>query len=126
MSCNSTSQLQLHCLCYHCALSDIFVLYRERTQASDFNAALYEHTQYLRRKKEAQERRQAYESAAGDNELGASSSSSSQSELSLKPGETIILKLAKVGHAFHPVWLSLVLQFSSCKREWLTICMTEG
>ena len=72
-------------------------LCRERTQASDFNAALHEHTQYLRRKKEAQENRQAYESTADDGESGASSSS--QSELSLKPGETITLKLAKVSHA---------------------------
>lgn len=73
-------------------------LCRERTQASDFNAALHEHTQYLRRKKEAQENREAYESTANDGESGASSSS--QSELSLKPGETITLKLAKVNQAF--------------------------
>ena len=96
--------------CHCCALGDIPVLYRERTEASDFNAALYEHTQYLRRKKEAQQRRQAYESTADDNELGASSSS--QSELSLKPGETITLKLGKVGHALQPVWSSPVLQLS--------------
>lgn len=66
---------------------------RERTEASDFNAALYEHTQYLRRKKEALEMREVYESTA--DESGASASTS-QSDLSLKPGETITLKLAKV------------------------------
>ena len=107
-----TIEIHLHCLCHRCALSDISVLYRARTEASDFNAALYEHAQYLRRKKEAQERRQAYESTAGHDELGASSSS--QSELSLKPGETITLKLAKVSHAFQPVWLFHVLQLEWC------------
>ena len=71
--------------------------FKERTQASDFNAALHEHAQYMRRKKEAQENRQAYESTADDGESGGSSSS--QSELSLKPGETITLKLGKVSHA---------------------------
>ena len=66
---------------------------RERTEASDFNAALYEHTQYLRRTKEALEMREAYESTADET---GSSPSSSQSGFSLKPGETITLKLAKV------------------------------
>ncbi|KAL0055203.1 hypothetical protein WJX82_008776 [Trebouxia sp. C0006] len=65
---------------------------RERTEASDFNAALYEHTQYLRRKKEALEMREAYESTADE---AGSLASSSQSSFSLKPGETITLKLAK-------------------------------
>lgn len=76
---------------------NLFLLFccRERTEASDFNAALYEHTQYLRRKKEAQERREAYESTNDDGEATAGSS---QSDLSLKPGETITLKLAKVSH----------------------------
>lgn len=66
--------------------------FRERTEASDFNAALYEHTQYLRRTKEALEMREAYESTADET---GSSVSSSQSGFSLKPGETITLKLAK-------------------------------
>ncbi|DBA88742.1 TPA: hypothetical protein ACH3X1_004162 [Trebouxia sp. C0004] len=66
--------------------------FRERTEASDFNAALYEHTQYLRRKKEALEMREAYESTADET---GSSASLSQSSFSLKPGETITLKLAK-------------------------------
>ena len=105
---SSTIQLHVLCLCHRCAYSDISVLYRERTEASDFNAALSEHTQYLRRRKEAHQRRQAYESTAGGDELGASSSS--QSELSLKPGETITLKLAKVSHAFQPVWILSVPQ----------------
>lgn len=66
--------------------------FRERTEASDFNAALYEHTQYLRRKKEALEMRAAYESSA---ESAEGAASTSQSDFSLKPGETITLKLAK-------------------------------
>ena len=71
---------------------------RERTQASDFNAALYEHTQYLRRKKEALEMRAVYESSA---ESAEGAAGASQSDFSLKPGETITLKLAKVSP-----WLS--------------------
>ena len=69
------------------------IVCRERTEASDFNAALYEHTQYLRRKKEALEMREAYESTADE---AGSLASSSQSSFSLKPGATITLKLAKV------------------------------
>lgn len=70
----------------------IGVGFRERTEASDFNAALHEHTQYLRRKKEALQMRETYNSTADE---PGSSDSDSQSELSLKPGETITLKLAK-------------------------------
>jgi hypothetical protein len=49
--------------------------------------------QYLRRKKEALEMREAYASTADET---GSSASLSQSGFSLKPGETITLKLAKV------------------------------
>ena len=81
-----------------CVLLEPFLCLRcrERTEASNFNEALYEHTQYLRRKKEAQERREAYESTNDDGDTVAGSS---QLDLSLKPGETITLKLAKVSCA---------------------------
>ena len=88
-------------------LPDISVQYRERTEASNFNAALSEHVQYLRRKKEAIERRQAYESTADDSEAAGAST---QSELSLKPGETITLKLAKV--SMH-LWACLITIWSA-------------
>lgn len=55
------------------------------------------------------ERRQAYESTADDSEAAGGST---QSELSLKPGETITLKLAKVSRTFqsadHPTHCSSV------------------
>jgi len=86
-SIRTSKQFQFACCHQHCLIC------RERTEASDFNAALYEHTQYLRRKKEALEMREAYESTADET---GSSASSSQSGFSLKPGETITLKLAKV------------------------------
>lgn len=66
---------------------------RERSEASDFNAALFEHAQYLRRKKAAAEMREAYTANA---EGGNGVASTSQTDMSLKPGETITLKLAKV------------------------------
>lgn len=66
--------------------------FRERTEASDFNAALYEHTQYLRRKKQAAEMHEAY-TARADAQDG--SAETSQTDMGLKPGETITLKLAK-------------------------------
>ena len=61
---------------------------RERTQASDFNAALHDHAQYLQRQKQAEERRAAYEAEAEASPSGAVSQN-----LSLKPGETIRIKL---------------------------------
>ena len=90
-------------------LSGMNGMRREREQASNFNTALYEHTQYLRRKKEAQEMRQAYESAAsGDAEDAAAGSTAPQQDLSLKPGQTLKLKLSTVGSCHiqlpHGVW----------------------
>ena len=77
---------------------------RERTQASDFNAALHDHQQYLRRQKEAEERRAAYE---GGPEASTAGSFTPQQDLALKPGETIRLRLAgKVGLLLVP-WLKL-------------------
>ncbi|KAK9838777.1 hypothetical protein WJX74_003226 [Apatococcus lobatus] len=67
--------------------------FREREQASNFNTALYEHSQYLRRKKEAAEMRQAYESAASSDADDAAPSLPVQ-DLSLKPGQTLKLKLS--------------------------------
>ena len=61
---------------------------RERTQASDFNAALHDHGQYLQRQKQAEERRAAYEAVAEASPSGAVSQ-----DLSLKPGETIRIRL---------------------------------
>ena len=75
-----------------CAL---WCLIREREQASNFNTALYEHTQYLRRKKEAAEMRQAYESSASSDADDAASTTPQQ-DLSLKPGQTLKLKLSNV------------------------------
>ena len=49
--------------------------------------------QYLRRKKEATEMREAYKTNA---EGPDGTASTSQTDMSLKPGETITLKLAKV------------------------------
>ena len=74
------------------------ILCRERTDASDFNAALYEHTQYLRRKKEASEMREAYTASVEDSNGTASTS---QTDMSLKPGETITLKLARARLCSH-------------------------
>ncbi|KAK9805274.1 hypothetical protein WJX72_010397 [[Myrmecia] bisecta] len=65
--------------------------FRERTQASDFNAALHEHLQYLRRKREAEEMREAF--TAPDSESDGVATSSLK-DLSLKAGETITLRLA--------------------------------
>ncbi len=67
---------------------------REREQASNFNTALYEHTQYLRRKAEAFEMRQAYESA--DANVADTEFALPRQDLSLKPGQTLKLKLSNV------------------------------
>ncbi|DBA88741.1 TPA: hypothetical protein ACH3X1_004162 [Trebouxia sp. C0004] len=72
--------------------SGLRTLYPKGMPSLALASALYEHTQYLRRKKEALEMREAYESTADET---GSSASLSQSSFSLKPGETITLKLAK-------------------------------
>eukprot|EP00884_Botryococcus_braunii_P019700 jgi/Botrbrau1/6413/Bobra.49_1s0029.1 len=65
--------------------------FRERTQASDFNAALYEHTQRVRRARDAEDLRQRYEAAAGEGDQPPGS----LQDYSLRPGETITLSLPK-------------------------------
>jgi len=67
-----------------------------REQASDFNAAISEHLQFVRRAREAEQMQQEFR--ARQSEGGQSpSESSAHSELSLKPGETISLKIGKAG-----------------------------
>jgi Protein of unknown function (DUF1681) len=73
--------------------SPVFPRSRERPQASDFNAALHEHVQYLRRKREAEAMRQNY---SGD---GGEESGQAHVNYSLKPGETIHLNLKPVRSA---------------------------
>ena len=78
----------------------LLFLCREREQASNFNTALYEHGQYLRRKKEAAEMRQAYESPASSSAEDAAPAFPRQ-DLSLKPGQTLKLKLSNVSLGFY-------------------------
>lgn len=81
-----------------------FFASRAREQASDFNAALADHLQALRRAKEAERMRQQYEAAAKERTAGSTSSSSqSSSQFSLKPGETLTINLKPVSWAvtFH-------------------------
>jgi Protein of unknown function (DUF1681) len=67
---------------------------RERGQASDFNAALDDHLQYLRRQKDAARMKAEYDAGAlaSTTEAGSSSGGPSQ-DLALKPGETIKVAL---------------------------------
>eukprot|EP00891_Asterochloris_glomerata_P004843 jgi/Astpho2/4843/Aster-05779 len=70
---------------------------RDRAQASDFNAALHEHAQHLRRKQEALEMRAAFESSQGqdtDGTVEGAGGRKFQTNFSLKEGETLTLKLA--------------------------------
>ena len=72
---------------------------RDRAQASDFNAALHEHAQHLRRKQAALEMRAAFESSQGQDADGAVEGAGGrrfQTDFSLKEGETLTLKLANV------------------------------
>ena len=66
---------------------------RERGQASDFNAALDEHLQYLRRQKEAARMKAEYAAAASVLGTGGGSSNRPARDLALKPGETIKVAL---------------------------------
>ena len=90
--CGHASLLELSSAQHRTSLTAILVLTvwecRERTQASDFNAALHDHAQYLQRQKQAEERRAAYEAEAETSPSGAVSQ-----DLSLKPGETIRVRL---------------------------------
>lgn len=76
--------------------------------ASDFTAALDDYRQYLRRKQEAEQLRQEFDSLqppGGSNSSGseaaveggdAGSSGAQQKDFSLKPGETLHIKLSSV------------------------------
>ena len=67
---------------------------RERGQASDFNAALDDHLQYLRRQKDAARMKAEYDAGASASDAEAGSSSGGPSgDLALKPGETIKVAL---------------------------------
>jgi len=70
--------------------------FRERPQASDFNAALDDHRQFLRRKSEAEqirlERQRALEAAGAS---GASVAAAPEKSYSLKPGQTLHISLKK-------------------------------
>lgn len=79
-------------------------------QASDFNATLHEHLRFLERMKQAAKQTAAYEAAAarrsseGIGSAGASASAADdanlpQTDFALKPGETIKLRMGKVGTA---------------------------
>eukprot|EP00884_Botryococcus_braunii_P019704 jgi/Botrbrau1/6417/Bobra.49_1s0033.1 len=71
-------------------ISHIWHMTRTRV-ASDFNAALYEHTQRVRRARDAEDLRQRYEAAAGEGDQPPGS----LQDYSLRPGETITLSLPK-------------------------------
>lgn len=73
--------------------------------ASDFTAALDDYRQYLRRKQEAEQLRQEFDtlqapSSSGSDgageQQGTDDSSAPQRVCSLKPGETIHIKLSPV------------------------------
>lgn len=67
---------------------------RERGQASDFNAALDDHLQYLRRQKDAARMKAEYDAGASASDAEAGSSNGGPSrDLALKPGETIKVAL---------------------------------
>lgn len=70
-----------------------FLLGRDRGQASDFTAALDDHRQYLRRKRQAEELRQKFVSEEGEGEAGTPQQ---VADYSLKPGETIRISLSNV------------------------------
>ena len=70
--------------------------FRERMQASDFNAAIDEHRQYLRRKKEADAYKKQF-----------SSSAEASKDYSLKEGEKITIQIKKSPNAKKSGRLSL-------------------
>ena len=73
--------------------------FRERLQASDFNAALDDHRQFLRRKAEAEQIRQDREAAAeaaGASAGGsAAGAAATEKSYSLEPGQTLHISLKK-------------------------------
>lgn len=76
--------------------------FRERAHASDFNAALHEHQQYVRRKRLAEAQRAAFEERerlAGEDgsDAGVAASPAALApavDRSLKPGERLTLRIA--------------------------------
>ena len=64
--------------------------FRERSHATDFNAALSDHIGYLRRAREAREMQEAFEAA----QSGQEGPNLPTLDFRLKPGETVSLKLA--------------------------------
>ena len=72
-------------------MTDVFLQYsRERSHATDFNAALSDHIGYLRRAREAREMQEAFEAA----QSGQQGPNLPTLDFRLKPGETVSLKLA--------------------------------
>lgn len=67
--------------------------FRERAQASDFNAALDEHKQFLKRRVEAAKLKEEREAKQ------ASGSAAPEKDYSLKEGQTIHIKVAKKGES---------------------------
>jgi hypothetical protein len=77
----------------------IGVGFRERSEASDFNAALHEFLQYIKRKRAAEAMRHAYEerlqsqASAGSESSEAASPLAPLPDLSIKEGETLRLRI---------------------------------
>ncbi|KAI7835318.1 hypothetical protein COHA_004710 [Chlorella ohadii] len=77
----------------------IGVGFRERSEASDFNAALHEFLQYIKRKRTAEAMRHAYEerlqsqASAGSESSEAASPLAPLPDLSIKEGETLRLRI---------------------------------
>ncbi|PSC68868.1 Adaptin ear-binding coat-associated 2 [Micractinium conductrix] len=73
--------------------------FRERNEASDFNAALYEFLQYIKRKRTAEAMRAAYEERAQSAAPACSSgdgggAAAPQADYSIKEGETLKLSIS--------------------------------
>jgi hypothetical protein len=83
----------------------ICTMRRDRSHATDFTAALSDHMGYLRRQQEARQMQEAYR-AAQDGQQGPNLPTL---DFSLKPGETVSLKLAdKVGSRGGTRWCCLL------------------
>lgn len=71
--------------------------FRERSEASDFNAALHEFMQYIKRKRTAEAMRHAYEerlqAAASDGSAQSSGELAPTADYSLKEGESLTLRI---------------------------------
>lgn len=86
----NTSRLTAHS-------SGCVLIIRERSQASNFTAALDDYRQFLRRQREAEQMKQRFD-AARDEEQPATADEQALPlpDYSLKPGQTIKLKLSNV------------------------------